>query len=103
VNIPSNYTAAVVFGVNTAGSLKAVQGPLVATLAGSGNTVGSFDKAPQFPVLPDDFAPIAYTLVRVAPNITAGFTLGTTNWAATGINCTTFKRIAVLPSRPQTS
>jgi len=103
VTIPSNYCAAVVFGVNFAGTLVGVQGPLTATLAGSGSTVGSFDKAPQFPVLPDDFLPIAYTVIRAAPSLTAGFVVGSTSWAASGASCTTFQSIGTLPNRPQIS
>lgn len=101
VNIPSNYCAAVVFGTNAAGTLKAVQGPLQATQTGVTTTVGAFDKSPQFPPIPDDFCPFAYTIVRVAPSLTAGFTLGSTSWAASGASCTTFKNISVLPNRPQ--
>lgn len=96
-----NKTAAVVFGVNAAGVLVAAQGPIIDTHAGVTTTVGAFKEAPQFPVLPDDFAPIAYTIVRVAPSGTSGFILGTTHWAASSMSCTTFKNIAVLPNRPQ--
>lgn len=101
VNIPSNYAAAVVFGTNAAGTLVAVQGPLTATATGVTTTVGAFVAAPQFPPLPGDFCPFAYTIVRAAPSLTAGFTLGSTSWAASGVSCTTFKNISVLPNRPQ--
>lgn len=101
VNIPSNYCAAVVFGVNAAGTLVGVQGPLTATQTGVTTTVGAFIMAPQFPPLPDDFLPIAYTVIRAAPSLTAGFTVGSTSWAASGASCTTFKRIGALPNRPQ--
>lgn len=101
INVPSNYCAAIVFGTNAAGTLVAVQGPLTATLAGVTTTVGDFSAAPQFPAIPDDFCPFAYTIVRVAPSGTSGFTLGTTSWAASSISCTTFKNIHTLPDRPQ--
>lgn len=96
-----NTCAAVVFGVNAAGTLKAVQGGAIATETGVTTTVGAFINAPQFPALPDDFAAIAYTIVRAAPSLTAGFVLGTTSWAASGASCTTFKNVCTLPSRPQ--
>ncbi len=98
-----NTCAAVVFGTNAAGTLKAVQGPATATVTGVTTTVGAFIQAPQFPNLPDDFCPFAYTIVRVAPSLTAGFVLGTTSWAASSVSCTTFKNIAALPNRPQIS
>ena len=52
VTIPVNYCAALVFGVNAAGSLVAAQGPLMPTLAGLTTTAGGFIQAPQFPALP---------------------------------------------------
>lgn len=96
-----NKTAAIVFGTNAAGTLKAVQGPIIDTETGVTTTVGAFIHAPQWPAIPDDFCPFAYTIVRVAPSATSGFILGSTSWAASGISCTTFKNIAVLPDRPQ--
>lgn len=96
-----NTTAAIVFGTNAAGTLKAVQGAAIPTETGVTTTVGAFINAPQFPAIPDDFCPFAYTIVRVAPSGTSGFTLGTTSWAASSMSCTTFKNIATLPDRPQ--
>lgn len=101
VTILPNYCAAVVFGVNAAGTLVAVQGTQIPTETGVTTTVGAFINAPQFPAIPSDFCPIAYTIVRVAPSGTSGFTLGTTQWAASSMSCTTFKNIATLPDRPQ--
>jgi hypothetical protein len=101
VTIPPNYAAAVVFGTNAAGALKGVQGPLTATETGVTTTVGAFAAAPQFPTIPDDFCPIAYTVIRAAPSLTAGFIVGSTSWAASGASCTTFKNICTLPDRPQ--
>lgn len=101
VTIPSNYCAAIVFGTNAAGTLKAVQGPLTATEVGVTTTVGAFIAAPQFPTIPADFVPFAYTIARAAPSLTAGFILGSTSWAASGASCTTFKNICTLPARPQ--
>ncbi len=98
-----NTAAAIVFGVNLAGTLVAVQGPAVATETGVTTTVGAFREAPQFPVLPDNFCPIAYTVVRVAPSGGAGFICGTTQWAASSMSCSTFTNISTLPDRPQTA
>lgn len=98
--ITANNCAAVVFGTNAAGTLSAVQGPIIPTVAGVTTTVGAFILAPQFPPIPDDFCPFAYTIVRVSPT-GATFTLGTTSWAASGISCATFANVAQLPPRPQ--
>ena len=96
-----NTAAAIIFGVNAAGTLVAVQGPAVATEAGVTTTVGAFAAAPQFPALPDNFCAIAYTIVRVAPSGGAGFVCGVTEWAASSMSCTTFANISTLPERPQ--
>lgn len=96
-----NTAVAVVFGVNAAGTLVAVQGSPTATETGVTTTVGAFVLPPQFPSIPENFCPIAYTLVRAAPSLTAGFILGSTSWAASGASCTTFANICTLPARPQ--
>ena len=105
VAITTDKCAAIVFGADSTGgatTIRAVQGPLMDTYAGVTTTVGAFKGAPQFPSIPDDFCPIAYTVVRVAPT-GATFTLGSTQWAASGISCATFVNVATLPDRPQVS
>lgn len=98
----ANQACALVFGVNAAGAIKMSQGPITPTEVGVTTTPGNFLVAPQFPSLPDDFCPLAYTLVRTSPTGNA-FTPGTTAWAASGIVCSTFKNVSTLPARPQTS
>ena len=100
VTILADKAAAIVFGVNAAGTLVAAQGPVIDTYPGVTTTVGAFKQCPQFPSIPNDFCPIAYTVVRVSPT-GASFVLGTTEWAASGISCSTFANICTLPSRPQ--
>jgi len=89
-----------VFGVNAAGAIKLSQGPITPIAPGVTTTVGAFLNPPPFPELPDDFCPIAYGFVRVAPTAVS-FTTGTTNWTASGVTCTTFQNVATLPDRPQ--
>ncbi len=95
-----NQCCALVFGQNKAGTLKLVQGPIIATLTGVTTTVGGFLNAPQFPALPDDFLPLAYTIVETAPSA-AAWTPGTSSWTASGVTATTFQNVAQLPKRPQ--
>jgi hypothetical protein len=100
--VTPGYGCALVYGVNAAGALKLAQGPQVLLIPGSTSTTsGTFNDAPQFPPLPDDFAPIAYVLVRTATGSSA-WTPGTSNWTATGVTAT-FVNVAALPDRPQTS
>ena len=102
--LTKNTAATIVFGVNAAGTLVAAQGTAVPTEVGVTTAVGAFITAPPFPAIPDDFAPLAYTVVRVAPSST-GFTCGAASNPWTGTpsyaTCSTFKNISTLPSRPQ--
>lgn len=102
VTLTANQAAVVVWGVNAAGAMVASQGPAVPTAAGVTTTVGAFISAPQFPSLPEDFCPIAYQLVRVAPSST-GFVFGTSPWTGTAsyATCSTIQRISTLPDRLQ--
>jgi hypothetical protein len=50
-------------------------------------------------MLPDDFCPLAYVLVRAAPSASS-WTFGSSSWTATGIT-TAFVNINTLPDRPQ--
>ncbi|MCR4339288.1 MAG: hypothetical protein NUW01_05290 [Gemmatimonadaceae bacterium] len=97
-----NEACAFVFGVNAAGTLVASQGPITPCEVGITTTVGAFKLAPAFPSLPDDFCPIAYTLVRTAPDASA-WTFGTDNWTSTGVTVSDFIDVSELPSQPQTS
>lgn len=102
VALAANQCCALVFGQTAAGVIQLVQGPIIATNIGVTTTVGTFLKAPQFPELPDNFLPLAYTIVRTAPSA-AAWTPGTSSWTASGVSATTFQNVGVLPSRPQTA
>lgn len=97
-----NQTCALVYGQNQAGAIKLVQGPIIATLTGVTTTVGGLINEPQFPGLPGDFCPLAYTIVRTAPSA-AAWTPGTGSWTASGVSASTFQNIGQIPSRPQAS
>lgn len=100
VPLAANQATVLVWGINAAGAIKLAQGSIVPTETGVTTTAGAFINAPQFPALVDDFAPIAYHLVRTSPTGNA-FTAGTTSWTASGITCTVAKNISVLPDRPR--
>jgi hypothetical protein len=97
-----NQTCALVYGQNQAGAIKLVQGPIIATLAGVTTTVGALINEPQFPALPNDFCPLAYTIVRTAPSA-AAWIPGTGSWTASGVSASTFQNIGQIPNRPQAS
>jgi hypothetical protein len=95
-----NQCCALVFGQTLAGAIALVQGPIIPTNIGVTTTVGTFVRAPQFPDLPDNFVPLAYTIVRTAPSA-AAWIPGTGSWTASGVSATTFQNCAQLPNRPQ--
>lgn len=96
-----NKSTVLVWGVNLAGAIRLCQGSIEDTETGVTTTAGAFLKAPQFPALPDDFAPIAYNLVRTAPSAST-WTPSTSNWTASGVTCSVAKNVSVLPARPRT-
>ncbi len=98
----ANTCCAIVFGINMAGALMMCQGPIVATSAGVTTTPGPILIAPQFPDLPNNMVPLAYTIVSVAPS-GAPWTPGTSSWTASGVTATTFQNVTQLPNRPQIS
>jgi len=81
----ANKATVIVFGVNAAGAVRMAQGSVVDTETGVTTTVGAFRLAPQFPLLPDNFCPVGYGLVRTAPDA-AAWTCGTSSWTASGLN-----------------
>lgn len=102
IALQPNQTCSLVWGTNAAGVVKLAQGPIISTLIGATTTVGGLQYEPQFPALPDDFCPMAYTVVRTAPSASA-WTPGTSNWTASGVSASTFQNVGVLPNRPQAS
>lgn len=98
VGVPTGSGSVIVYGLNAAKALKAVQGTVVA-LDGSYN----FISAPQFPAIPNDFCPIGYLVVKAGSG-SSTWTAATSNQAsATGI---TYNRQDValgLPDRVQTA
>jgi hypothetical protein len=97
-----NQCCSIVFGVTAAGALAMCQGEIIGTNAGITTTVGTLLNDPQFPGIPDNFCPLAYTVVRTAPSA-ANWTPGSSSWAASGVSASTFANVAQLPSRPQAS
>lgn len=102
IALAPNQCCAIVLGQNLAGAIKMCQGPIIATTIGVTTTVGALSRNPQFPAFPDDFCPLAYTVVRTAPSA-AAWTPGTSSWTASGVSASTFQNVAQLPNRPQAS
>lgn len=94
-----NRATVLVWGVNAAGAIQLVQGTIEPTVAGVTTTPGAFINYPAFPVIPDDFCPLAYSIHRTAPSA-ASWVPGVGAWAASGV-VSTFRNIGTLPDRPQ--
>lgn len=105
VSMDVNKATVIVVGATAAGTLRLAQGSVVDTEVGVTTTKGAFILAPQFPVLPDDFVPLAYALIRTAPSA-AAWTCGTSSWTASGVfsglnGTTTMQQVnGTLPDRP---
>lgn len=83
-----------VWGLNSSGTVSLYQGDIE-------NVDGATDVAlmlPQFPTLPKGICPFAYTVIQTT-GAASDFTIGTSNWNATGVTAT-HKNLAVIPSRP---
>lgn len=102
VPLQPNQACMLVFGQNQAGAIRLCQGPITPTSLGVTTTPGALVLDPQFPALPNDFVPLAYTIVRTAP-AAAPWTPGTGSWTASGVVASTFQNISDLPNRPQVS
>lgn len=102
VPLQPNYGTVFVWGVNAAGTMQVARGSTEPLVGGVTTTPGSFaNSVPQFPSLPDDFCPVAYTVLKGAPSMSA-FTFGSGNWNASGLGAATVNVMA-LPDRPQVS
>lgn len=86
-----------VWGLNASGTVSLYQGSIE-------SVDGDTDVAkiyPQFPAIPNDITPFAYTIYQTTgASAAAGLTPGTSNWNATGLTAT-HVNISTLPTRPQ--
>ena len=103
-----NQGCVFVWGLTSAGALKVIQGPMPVQAGTTGvvtnvDDSGNWSLTPQFPAIPDDICPIAYTVVRAASTYAGtGFRFGSDNWNTTGITAVT-QDLFALPAVPQIS
>lgn len=94
--LTANKGAVFVLGLDASANIKAVQGPVVGC-----DDAGTFQLAPEFPVVPETIAPFAYVVVKTDSTASA-WTFGSSNWNATGVTATPVA-VVMLPGRPQVS
>lgn len=99
ITLVANQGRAVVWGFDSAGTIKVVAGPVV-SLDSSGSFIDG--QAPVFGPVPDTICPIAYTLHKAGSTTVGTWTFGSSNWNSTGLTHTVVD-VSVLPDRPQTS
>jgi hypothetical protein len=93
VPLTANQGCLMVWGYDSAGTVKVAQGNIVALDA------GVFKLTPQFPSIPDTICPFAYQVLKAGS--TAGtVAFGTSNWNATGFT-NAIVNILTLPNRGQ--
>jgi hypothetical protein len=102
VPLTPNQCCTLVFGVSSAGVLQLVQGKVIGCNVGNQYIPGSLLNDPQFPGLPNDFCPIAYTIVKTSP-LTPTWTPGVSSWTGAGVVFSPFQNVSQLPNRPQAS
>lgn len=85
-----------VWGYTSGGVVKVVQGPIEAL-----DSAGAFFYPPQFPHVPDDICPFAYSVSKNYGQATT-FVFGTSNWNASG-HSHAIVNVMQLPDRPQVS
>ena len=103
---------ACVTSTGTVATTRFVQSEIVPLQANSAQyTAGEFAELPEFPPIPSNLCPVAYFVVKVATDYTAGGThvFGTTSVATGAMNSAataysvTAQNICTLPDRPQSA
>ena len=92
----ANQGTVVVWGYNSAGTVKCMMGSVETLDAG-----GAFVKRPSFPSVPNDICPFAYQILKVA-STGSNIIFGSSNWNATGFT-NAIQDVLVLPNRLQIS
>lgn len=88
-----------VWGLNAAGTVSLYQGPIV-DVDGDTDVLKS---AAQFPSIPSNVCPFAYTLYQTnGTSSAAGLLPGTSNWNASGLTAT-HRNLLTMPSKPVAS
>jgi hypothetical protein len=100
ITLTANQARAVVWMLNSAGTVFVQAGPVV-DLDSAGNYIGG--KPPAMPWVDlATYCPIAYTLHKASSSLSGTFTFGSSNWNTTGMTHTVVD-LLTLPDRPQTS
>ena len=101
VAVAAGFGAVVVLGLDSAGTLRACQGPQLTLDGIAAGASASFIIAPQFPPIPDTVCPFAYVVVKVG-TAGAAWTFGTSNLTGPPANTAiTFVDVVTMPDRPQ--
>lgn len=93
--VSANQGSVFIFGYNAAGATKVAQGQVQAL-----DSAGLFINSPQFPVLPDDFCPIGYVVIKAGSTAVGTWVMGVNNLSGvTGLTYT-FGSLVTLTDRP---
>lgn len=94
ITLVKNQARAVVWCLDASGNVKVAAGPAVPLDAS-----GAYFAPPQFPSIPVDLCPFAYTIHKAGSTLSGTFTFGVSNWGTTGMSHTVVD-VCVLPDRP---
>lgn len=84
-------SAVLVWCVNAAGDERVVLGPKKTYV------VGDTDARLEFPALPDLYCPFAYNTLRAGSTVSGTWTLGSSNWNATGMTASAAVNLCTYP------
>lgn len=96
MTLTANKARALVLGLDKDGNPKLMAGAIV-DWDGS-----AFQVPPPLPNVPATVCPIAYIVLKGGSTLSGTFTVGSSNWNATGMTAT-ITNVMALPDRPQTS
>lgn len=97
MTLVANYGTVVVWGLNSSGTVSCYKGSTEAL-----DSAGNFINAPQFPSIPNNICPFAYSILKGGSTLSGTWTFGSSNWNAAGMTAT-HTNIMTLPDRPQTA
>lgn len=97
IALVANQGTVVLWCLDASGNAKVLAGTVEALDAS-----GIFQAAPQFPAVPDDLVPFAYSVHKAGSTTVGTWTFGVSNWNATGLTHAV-QDIVCVPNRPQIS
>lgn len=89
ITLVANQAVALIFGLDASDNTKVLAGPVVAL-----DSDGNYLQNPVLPSIPAGFCPCAQVVLKGGSSLSGTWTLGTSNWNATGLTVGTVVNLA---------